>query len=210
MHSISLSKHIPLWLGIVGVNMGLIVMFGALGIAPMKSSIYIGLFFLLFTLIPIHFKKLSRYRRDFGIVSGIFILLHGAIAFNSVLNANIANALQQSILPGYIGSLIFFSLLITSNFFIQRKLGVRWRAIHALVWFALPLSLLHTVKASEAYTGEVALLGTALLGGLILFGFLKPFFAPGVRREHLRDAVLIAFGVVVSAAMVWVYIFLRS
>lgn len=199
-------KLIPLWARIGGVAFGVVLALGALGIHPIKSSVYIGLLFLLATLIPIHFRKLVPYRRDFGIVAGIYIVLHGMIAFNTVLNANIANALQKSILPGYIGSIILMILLVTSNYVIQRALGVRWRAIHAFVWFALPISLAHTIWASEAYTGDIAVVGSALLGAMIIFGFLKPFFAPGARKEHLRDTILIVLGICVAWLIACVFL----
>ena len=174
-------------------------------ITTIKTSIYLGLTFLILTLVPIHFKQLARYRRDFGITSGILITLHGFFAFSTLLNFSIEKLVQWTIVDGLVASILFVILLVTSNYSVQRKLGNKWRVIHAFVWFALPLSLLHALMAGRYYTDEIPTLGFIILGGLGLFGIGKIILPKTNLKESLRDASLVIVGIVFAIGVVLLY-----
>lgn len=196
---------IPLWARLTIVS-GALLFFGSVfGVNYIKSSIYGGLIFLILTLIPIHFKKLARYRRDFGIVSGILITLHGILAFKTLLNASFAKMFHQVIINGYLAAIVFVLLLITSNFGVQRKLGKTWRTIHALIWFVLPLSLLHALMAARYYTGDLPIAAFLSIGGLGLFGIAKIVLPKSNLKEHIRDAILVILGVFFAIGVVLLY-----
>ncbi len=196
---------IPLWLKLTILS-GLCVLIGNIvGITTIKTSIYLGLTFLILTLIPIHFKRLARYRRDFGITSGILITLHGFFAFSTLLNFSIEKLVQWTIIDGLLAAILFMILLVTSNYSVQRKLGNKWRVIHAFVWFALPLSLLHALMAGRYYTDEIPTLGFIILGGLGLFGIGKVILPKTNLKENLRDASLVIVGIVFAIGVVLLY-----
>lgn len=191
-----------LWTKLVGISVIFVVVLTFAGISGAKTSVYIGLLFLILTLIPIHFKKLVTYRRDFGITSGVLILLHGSLAFNTVMNAVIMKLFHETIVNGYIASLIIVLLLITSSYFVQRKLGNKWRTLHALIWFSLPLSLIHAVMAAQYYTGDLPILALLALGGLVLFGVGKIILPKSNMRENIRDASLLILGIMFAFGIV--------
>ena len=196
---------IPLWLKLTILS-GLCIFIGNIvDITTIKTSIYLGLTFLILTLVPIHFKQLARYRRDFGITSGILITLHGFFAFSTLLNFSIEKLVQWTIVDGLVASILFVILLVTSNYSVQRKLGNKWRVIHAFVWFALPLSLLHALMAGRYYTDEIPTLGFIILGGLGLFGIGKIILPKTNLKESLRDASLVIVGIVFAIGVVLLY-----
>lgn len=195
----------PLWLQLTLSSLVLIFVGSTLEINFIKSSIYVGLAFLAVTLIPIHLKRLTRYRRDFGIVSGILITLHGILAFKTLMNASVEKLFHQVIINGYIAAIIIAVLLITSNYGVQRKLRKTWRTIHALVWFVLPLSLLHALMAGRYYMGELPKLAVLLLGGLAIFGIVKIVLPKSNLKENIRDASLVIFGAVFAVGVALLY-----
>ena len=196
---------IPLWLKLTILSGVCIFIGNIVGITTIKTSIYLGLTFLILTLVPIHFKQLARYRRDFGITSGILITLHGFFAFSTLLNFSIEKLVQWTIVDGLVASILFVILLVTSNYSVQRKLGNKWRVIHAFVWFALPLSLLHALMAGRYYMNEIPILGFVILGGLGLFGIGKIILPKTNMKENLRDAALVIVGIVFAIGVVLLY-----
>lgn len=196
---------IPLWARLTIVSGTLLCIGSVFGVNYIKSSVYGGLIFLVFTLIPIHFRKLARYRRDFGIVSGILITLHGILAFKTLMNASVEKLFHQVIINGYIAAIIIAVLLITSNYGVQRKLRKTWRTIHALVWFVLPLSLLHALMAGRYYMGELPKLAVLLLGGLAIFGIVKIVLPKSSLKENIRDALLVVLGVIFAIGIALLY-----
>ena len=193
---------VPLWAKLVISSLIFVVVANFAGVAGVKTSVYLGLFFLVLTLLPIHFKKLVRYRRDFGITSGVLILLHGALAFSSYLDLSYSKLFGLPIIGGYIGSLVLVVMLVTSVYLVQRKLKNAWRAIHACVWFVLPLALMHANTAAQAYVGETPTLALVTLGGLSVFGIFKFAVSRTNLRESLRDAVLVLAGMGFNM-MIW-------
>lgn len=72
---------------------------------------------------------------------------------------------RRSMLVGFAALLLLVPLAVTSTNGWQRRLGARWRALHRLVYLALPLSVLHylwlerdILTAAWIFAGIVALL----------------------------------------------------
>jgi sulfoxide reductase heme-binding subunit YedZ len=100
-------------------------------------------------------------RRDFGIWSGIFALVHVAVGLQVHMRGKMweyfAHASGGSVLPrldpfglanyaGLAATVIFAALLVTSNDMSLRRLGASgWQRIHGLTNWALTLTALHGV-----------------------------------------------------------------
>jgi len=194
--------RISLWIKLVVIAIFIVVVLNLVGFPGAKTSVYLGLLFLILTLVPIHFKKFVKYRRDFGITSGVLMLLHGSLAFNTVMGGAIMKLFHDTIVNGYIAALIIMLLLVTSSYFVQRKLGNKWRTLHALIWFSLPLSLLHAVMAAQYYTGDLPVLALLILGGLGIFGIAKIFLPRTNTKENIRDASLVILGILFGIGIV--------
>jgi len=194
-----------LWVKLIIASSVCIFLCSMVGITTVKISIYLGLIFLILTLVPIHFKKLVRYRRDFGITAGMLIALHGIFAFWTYLPSSLNNLLQLPIVGGVVGMLVIVSMLITSNYVVQRKLKNAWKSIHAFIWFILPVALMHANLAAQAYLGETPILAIAILGGLGFFGIAKLVLSKANMREGLRDAALAIAGGVFNWVLLLLY-----
>lgn len=187
-----------LWLILSIACMGLVLFASFFNISTVKSTVYIGIAFLILTLVPIHFKKWAQYRRDFGIVAGILLIVHGLLAFKTYFNFSIPSLFGSRMFSGTLAALVLFIMLVTSNFGIQRKLKGWWRVIHAVVWFAVPLSLVHAIMAGSAFTGETPILAVLTLGGILIFTFIKPILPGSNQKESFRDMGLAIAGVLVA------------
>ncbi|KXK07683.1 ferric reductase-like transmembrane domain-containing protein [Candidatus Dojkabacteria bacterium] len=136
-----------------------------------KLAAYMALVFLILTLIPVRvlgwlandsrlkepLRQLLSRRRDFGITSGLTILMHSGlmiISYSSIGNPQetILFTTSKEILPGLVAEVVFLILLITSNRMLTRKLGSKWKPIHRLVWLTLPLIVFHAISAAGVYT----------------------------------------------------------
>lgn len=194
-----------LWIVLFAASCVLVLISGFVGVNGVKTSIYLALGFLTFTLVPIHFKKLVKYRRDFGITAGMLIALHGALASWTYLQLSPNNVLQLPIVGGFVGALIIVSMLITSNYIVQRRLKNAWKSVHAFIWFVLPLGLMHGNIAAQAYLGETPVIAIAILGGLGFFGIAKLVLSKANMREGLRDAALVIAGGVFNWILLLIY-----
>lgn len=172
---------------------------------------FLSMIFLALTLIPGNIGKLlpianepiKKYifkliakRRDFGIAFGVVILAHAIFAEYKYYNFDILKALTPDIIPGGIALLLIVLMLLTSNFSIQKKLK-SWKVIHSIIWFTIPLVLVHGVFSSFSYKGDLGIVNiiTTLL---LFFAFLK-FAVGGINSFKLRDILLIIFGTFVGA-----------
>ena len=121
----------------------LVIRFGAVGLAFLVAS---------FTITPISIvtgkTSLKPIRRPLGVYGFCYIALH-LLAY-----AWLSNYLEWELILRDIGErramsvgLLAFALLIplalTSTNGWQRRLGRRWKVLHRLVYFAVPLSILH-------------------------------------------------------------------
>ena len=121
----------------------LVIRFGAAGLAFLVAS---------FTITPISIltgkTNLKPIRRPLGVYGFCYIALH-LLAY-----AWLSNYLEWDLILRDIGErramsigLLAFALLIplalTSTNGWQKRLGRRWKVLHRLVYFAVPLSILH-------------------------------------------------------------------
>jgi methionine sulfoxide reductase heme-binding subunit len=121
----------------------LVIRFGAVGLAFLVAS---------FTITPISIltgkTSLKPIRRPLGVYGFCYITLH-LLAY-----AWLSNYFEWDLILRDIGErramsvgLLAFALLIplalTSTNGWQKRLGRRWKVLHRLVYFAVPLSLLH-------------------------------------------------------------------
>ena len=121
----------------------LVIRFGAVGLAFLIAS---------FTITPVSIitgkTNLKPIRRPLGVYGFCYIALH-LLAY-----AWLSNYFEWDLILRDIGErramsvgLLAFTLLIplalTSTNGWQRRLGRRWKVLHRLVYFAIPLSILH-------------------------------------------------------------------
>lgn len=92
---------------------------------------------------------------------------------------------RRSMLVGMVALLLLVPLAVTSTDGWQRRLGPRWRALHRLVYLAVPLSVLHYLWLErDVLTG--AWIAAAVAGGL--FALRIPALRRGLARLRQRRA----------------------
>ena len=121
----------------------LVIRFGAVGLAFLVAS---------FAITPIgiltHRTDLKPIRRPLGVYGFCYIALH-LLAYAWLSNgfdwAFILRDLaeRRAMSAGLLGFALLIPLALTSTNGWQRRLGRRWKALHRLVYFAVPLSILH-------------------------------------------------------------------
>ena len=131
----------------------LVIRFGAVGMAFLIAS---------FTITPISIlsgkTNLKPIRRPLGVYGFCYIALH-LLAY-----AWLSNGFDWDLILRDIGErramsigLLAFALLIplalTSTNGWQKRLGRRWKVLHRLVYFAVPLSVLHYFWLGTRYQG---------------------------------------------------------
>lgn len=135
------------------------------------------LILLLITLSMTPLQKLTGWagwiavRRQLGLWCFAYVVLHlsGYAAFIlgfdwSQLGVELSK--RPYIIVGALGFLGLLALAITSNRYSQRRLGVRWKKLHRLVYLILGLGLLHMlwiVRADLKEWAIYAFIGAALL-----------------------------------------------
>ena len=157
----------------------LVIRFGAVGMALLVAS---------FSITPLSTLSgrtdLKPIRRPLGVYGFCYIALH-LLAY-----AWLSNGFDWALILRDIGErramsvgLLAFALLIplalTSTNGWQRRLGRRWKVLHRLVYFAVPLSLLHY------FWLERDILDWVLLYAAIVI-FLFALRLPAIRRAVAR------------------------
>ncbi|MBC3365120.1 protein-methionine-sulfoxide reductase heme-binding subunit MsrQ [Pseudomonas sp. SWRI154] len=135
------------------------------------------LILLLITLSMTPLQKLTGWagwiavRRQLGLWCFAYVVLHlsGYAAFIlgfdwSQLGVELSK--RPYIIVGALGFLGLLVLAVTSNRYSQRRLGVRWKKLHRLVYPILGLGLLHMLWIVRADLKEWAIY--ALIGALLL------------------------------------------
>jgi DMSO/TMAO reductase YedYZ heme-binding membrane subunit/predicted heme/steroid binding protein len=219
-----LARKIPrnsLWLGITIITVPIIALLENFGTMKLfTSSAYLGSFFLILTLIPPNLyriiskqnwpapkllkdilRELSQLRRELGILSGIYFLIHGLWALNFFYSFNIQRAFQDEVILGQIGLFIFVVLLITSSITIQKKLKSTWKTMHAFVWLVVPVALAHSVLSTLNFRNEYSLLGLVTFGGLLIFLIFKTILAKEAEKDRSLDFGLFALGLIVAGTL---------
>ena len=136
-----------------------------------------ALILLLLTLSVTPLRRLSAWggwvavRRQLGLWCFTYVLLHAAGYLTFLLGLRFERLLDDLgerpyIIVGVMAFMALLLLALTSNHYSMRRLGVRWRQLHKLVYAILVLGLLHMLWIVRSDIGEwvlYALFGTVLL-----------------------------------------------
>ncbi|MBT2339750.1 MULTISPECIES: protein-methionine-sulfoxide reductase heme-binding subunit MsrQ [Pseudomonas] len=141
------------------------------------------LILLLITLSMTPLQKLTGWagwiavRRQLGLWCFTYVALHlsGYTAFIlgfdwSQLGVELSK--RPYIIVGVLGFLGLLALAVTSNRYSQRRLGVRWKKLHRLVYLILGLGLLHMLWIVRADLKEWSIY--AFIGGVLLLLRVPP------------------------------------
>lgn len=112
------------------------------------------------------FRTLSMLRKEFGIFSGMLLLAHFS-GFLLVRNVNVFDVLfgpsywdfSKFIAWGILGIISVFLVIITSNSFAMKTLGVWWRRVQKLSYLIVIFGGIHIYLMGEE---------SGLIGGLIV------------------------------------------
>ncbi|MFJ4143937.1 protein-methionine-sulfoxide reductase heme-binding subunit MsrQ [Pseudomonas sp. NPDC089734] len=153
----------------------------ALGPDPGKVLVdHHGLGTLILLLITLAMTPLQRVtgwpgwiavRRQLGLWCFAYVVLHMTMYALFILGLDwgqlgVELVKRPYIIVGSLGFLGLLALAVTSNRYSQRRLGVRWKKLHRLVYVILGLGLLHMlwiVRADLKEWSLYAVIGAALL-----------------------------------------------
>lgn len=159
-------------------------------------------------------RKLVRFfaklRKPLGISAGIWFVVHtivGLVEYFDISGSLLRQLLIGDMAIGLIALLVFAALLATSSDASQRLLGSNWKWLHRLVWFAVPLALIHTALSS-ARLHHLEPPGILLFGGMIAFAAVEYFALR--RRRGVWGGVGTHAGLVVAGTAVAVLIYAAS
>lgn len=110
-------------------------------------------------------------RRQLGLWCFAYVVLHLCAYLFFVLGLDwsqlgVELRKRPYIIVGSLGFLCLLALAVTSNRYSQKRLGVRWKKLHRLVYLVLGLGLLHMlwiVRADLKEWAIYAFIGTSLL-----------------------------------------------
>lgn len=161
------------------IDRHLVIRFGAAGLAFLIAS---------FSITPIHIltgrTTLLSIRRPLGVYGFCYITLH-LLAYAWLSNgfdwALIVRDIgeRRAMIVGLLAFALLIPLALTSTNGWQKRLGRRWKVLHRLVYFAVPLSILHYFWLERDIYDWVLVYAAwvALLFGIRL---------PGARRAAAR------------------------
>ena len=158
----------------------LVIRFGAVGIAFLVAAFSI-------TPISILFGKtnLKPVRRPLGVYGFFYIALH-LLAYAWLSNGFDWNLIlrdigeRRAMSVGLLAFALLIPLALTSTNGWQKRLGRRWKVLHRLVYFAVPLSILHYFWLERDIRDWV-------LVYLALVVFLFIVRLPAIRQAFLRN-----------------------
>ena len=195
---------------------GLLSALSLAGVAQVTNvSAYLGVLFLIGALVPANLlrferfarggrrmRALARLRKPMGVSAGVWFVVHSVVSVRELFDLSLPLLPQfarTGIVLGLLATLVFVVMLATSTDRAQRALGRNWKRLHRLVWFAVPLSLAHTLLASGVDSPS-----NLLFVGIIAFA---GFEYRALRRRGAREArahlTLIGAGVF-AAALIYV------
>ena len=168
---------------IVTANLALAGLLTALSLAGLVGvtdpSAYIGSVLLVGSILPSNWLRLGRFshertmralarlRKPLGISAGVWFVVHSAASVWEHFDLSLPLGPQfarTGIILGLVATLVFVLMLATSTGRAQRALGAKWKRLHRLVWFAVPLSLAHALV-----TGGLEPLAVVLYGAIMAF-----------------------------------------
>ena len=200
---------------------------GTIRHATADTGIY-GSILLVFALVPANllrfgwFKKrklvrfLAGLRKPLGISAGVWFVAHTVVGVAEYFNLS-ASLVRQfligDMLVGVVAMLVFVVLLATSFNAPQRYLGKSWKPLQRLVWFSVPLALVHTIlSATRLHHFE----DTAVwfLGAIVAFATFEYLAVgrrgQGARGRRARGGAWTHAGLVIAGTAVAVVIYAAS
>jgi sulfoxide reductase heme-binding subunit YedZ len=157
----------------------LVIRFGAVGLAFLIAS---------FSITPIGIlsgrTSLVPLRRSLGVYGFCYILLHFLCYawFSNQLNFELIIrdiGERRAMSAGLLALALLIPLALTSTDGWQKRLGRRWKILHRLVYFAVPLSILHYFWLERDIKDWVY-----VYAGLVIILFMMRL--PGLRRWIAR------------------------
>lgn len=141
------------------------------------------LILLLITLSMTPLQKLTGWagwivvRRQLGLWCFAYVVLHLSSYAAFILGFDLSRlgvelSKRPYIIVGALGFLGLLALAVTSNRYSQRRLGMRWKKLHRLVYLILGLGLLHMLWIVRADLKEWSIY--ACIGGLLLILRIEP------------------------------------
>ena len=165
----------------------LVIRFGAVGLAFLVAS---------FSITPISIlsgkTNLITIRRPLGVYGFCYIALH-LLAYAWLSNGfdwplilrDIGERRAMSI--GLLAFVLLIPLALTSTNGWQKRLGRRWKVLHRLVYFAVPLSVLHYFWLERDIKDWVLVYGALVA---ILFAIRLPAIRRAVTRRRQRPQMI--------------------
>jgi methionine sulfoxide reductase heme-binding subunit len=129
-------------------------------------------------------RQAVQMRRPLGLYGFFYVVLHllAYAALDNMLDFELVwrdVGERRSMVVGFAAFLALLPLALTSTRGWQQRLGRGWRALHRLVYLALPLSVLHYLWLDRDFIG-VPLIYAAVVGVLLLLRL------PPLRRAIVR------------------------
>ena len=157
-----------------------------------------GLVLLLLTLSMTPLRRLTGWggwlavRRQLGLWCFFYIVLHlcGYLLFILGMRFDrlVADVIERPyVIVGLLAFLGLLALALTSNRYSQRRLGMRWRQLHRLVYPILGLALLHMLWVVRSDIGEWLFYAAAGMG---LLSLRLPWLAgalPALREKMTKS-----------------------
>jgi len=167
----------------------LVIRFGAAGLAFLIAS---------FSITPIGILTgstiLKPIRRPLGVYGFCYIALH-LLAYAWLSNyfdwALILRDLgeRRAMSIGLLAFALLIPLALTSTNGWQRRLGRRWKVLHRLVYFAVPLSILHYFWLERDIKDWVLVYAAAVA---ILFALRIPAIRRAIARRRQRPQMIVS------------------
>ena len=115
------------------------------------------------------YTQVMRFRRMVGLFAFFYVTVHLSSYLGFLLGLRfdelIADVIKRPyITVGFLAWLMLVPLAATSNRFMVRKLGRRWRILHRLVYPVSVLCVLHFLWQARADIGEPIAYGAVLAG----------------------------------------------
>jgi len=177
-----------------------------------------NLFKLFPTFAPELMNRLTRYRRDFGISTGLIILLHvdfalliyGGVNLLAPTSHTISNyfsfSWSREILPAWLSLFVIILMLLTSNLYAQQKLKTGWKLLHSFIWFITPLLLTHSLLASSLYRADPSSQALLAFGFLILLALVGGLIY-GRRHQYSWISIRPVSWVLIAGIISLIYVF---
>ncbi len=147
--------------------------------------------------------RLARWRRTFGLMAAAWFFLHFSTAVNYMREtysvALLRERYEAATNPGMAALLVFFLLFITSYGWARRLLGQNWKRLQSLVWYCVPLILVHSVGAKWAFEGSLTHVSLVMLVLILTFAAIEMLLLTRVRHpDRWRHPAMIVAGLIAA------------